>query len=151
MSSLSRVVLLPGRDASARRRHPWVLSGALARVEGEASAGDLVRVVSADGETLGHGHYAPASQLRVRMLELGKESRGEALIEERLAAALAARASHPLLGGTDALRLVNAEGDGLPGLVVDRFGDVLVVRAGSAAWRSRAGACGAVWTTSRRC
>jgi 23S rRNA (cytosine1962-C5)-methyltransferase len=59
-------------------------------------------------------------------------------VAERLAAALAARARHPLLGGTNALRLVNAEGDGLPGLVVDRFADVVVVRAGSAAWLARA-------------
>jgi 23S rRNA (cytosine1962-C5)-methyltransferase len=144
MPSLPRVVLLPGREASARRRHPWVLSGAVARVDGEAGDGALVCVVAADGETLGHGHYAPASQLRVRLVEFGKESRGEALVAERLREALAMRAAHPLLAGTNALRLVNAEGDGLPGLVVDRFDDALVVRAGSTAWLQRSAAVAAV-------
>lgn len=137
MSDLPTVFLAPGRDASVRRRHPWVMSGAVERIEGEPAAGDAVRVVSAEGEMLGCGHYAPASQLRVRLLEFGKETRGEALVEERLRAALAARVAHPLLAESDALRLVNAEGDGLPGLVVDRFGDTVVVRAGSAAWLVR--------------
>ena len=138
MSSPARIVLLPGRDASARRRHPWLLSGAVARVEGEAAAGDLVRVVAATGETLGHGHYAPGSQLRVRLLAFGDEPFGEEVIAQRLRAAIAAREAHPLLADTNALRLVNAEGDGLPGLVVDRLADVVVVRAGSAAWLARA-------------
>lgn len=137
MADPARIVLLPGRDASVRRRHPWVLSGAVARVEGEAAAGDLVRVLAASGETLGHGHYGPASQLRVRMLAFGDEPCGEDVLVARLRAAIAARARHPLLAGTNALRLVNAEGDGLPGLVVDRFADVVVVRAGSAAWLGR--------------
>ncbi len=134
---LPRVFLAPGRDASVRRRHPWVLSGAVARVEGEPVAGASVQVLSAEGEVIAHGHYAPASQLRVRLLEFGKETRGEALVAERLRAALAFRAGHPLLAETDALRLVNAEGDGLPGLVVDRYADALVIRAGSAAWLAR--------------
>jgi 23S rRNA (cytosine1962-C5)-methyltransferase len=140
MASPPRVVLLPGRDASLRRRHPWVLSGAVARVEGDAVAGDLVRVVAANGETLGHGHYGPSSQLRVRLLAFGDEPCGEGVIADRLRAALAARAGHPLLAETNALRLVNAEGDGLPGLVVDRFADVVVVRAGSPAWIARGAA-----------
>lgn len=144
MPALTRVILLPGRDASVRRRHPWLMSGAVARIEGEALAGDWVSVVSAEGETLGHGHYGPASQLRVRLFEFGAETRAEALIEQRLRAAIAARAGHPLLGDVNALRLVNAEGDGLPGLVVDRFGDVLVVRAGTAGWLARGDALAAL-------
>jgi 23S rRNA (cytosine1962-C5)-methyltransferase len=143
MSASARIVLLPGRDASVRRRHPWVLSGAVARVEGEAAAGDLVRVVAESGETLGHGHYAPASQLRVRLLTFGEEPCEEGLLAERLRAAIAARERHPLLAGTNALRLVNAEGDALPGLVVDRFADVVVVRAGSSAWLARSEAVAA--------
>jgi 23S rRNA (cytosine1962-C5)-methyltransferase len=144
MSSPARVVLLPGREASVLRRHPWLMSGAVARVEGAAGDGDLVRVVAADGATLGHGHYAPSSQLRVRMLAFGDEPCGEDVIADRLRAAIAVRAAHPLLADTDALRLVNAEGDGLPGLVVDRFADLLVVRAGSAAWLKRSEAVASV-------
>jgi len=122
------LVLQPGRDRSVRRRHPWLLSGAIARVEGEPEAGELVAVCSAEGELLAHGHYEPGSQIRVRLLAFGKEPEEEGALARRLAAAVARRGADPLLAGTDAVRLVNAEGDGLPGLVVDRYNDVLVVR-----------------------
>lgn len=134
---MHEVVLLAGRDRSVRRRHPWVLSGAVARVTGTPAAGDWVRVLSADGEPLGAGHYAPASQIRVRLLSFGKEDADDALIAQRIATAVARRSSDPLLAGTDAVRLVNAEGDGLPGLVIDRYADVLVIRSSSAGMGGR--------------
>jgi len=133
------VILLPGRDRSARRRHPWVLSGAVARVldaEREC-AGEWARVVSAEGETLGYGHYSPASQIRVRILAFGKEAPDDGLLIERLQESVARRAGDPLIGETDALRLVNSEGDGLPGLIVDRYGDVVVMKLGSAGMSAR--------------
>jgi 23S rRNA (cytosine1962-C5)-methyltransferase len=135
---MHEIALAPGRDRSVRRRHPWVLSGAVARVEGEPAAGDWVRVVSAEGEVLGFGHYAPASQIRVRLLSFGKDAPDDTLIDARIAAAVARRADDPLLAGTDAVRLVNAEGDGLPGLVVDRYAETVVIRASSAGMRTRA-------------
>lgn len=132
------VVLAAGRDRSVRRRHPWLLSGAVARVEGEPAAGDWVRVLSAEGEALGFGHYAPDSQIRVRLLCFGKEAPDDGLLSERIAHAVARRAADPLLEGTDALRLVNAEGDGLPGLTVDRYQATLVLRCSSAGMHARA-------------
>jgi len=123
-----------------RRRHPWVLSGAIARVAGEGAedaTGAWARVLTSDGETLGFGHFSPASQIRVRLLRLGKDAPADALIDERIAAAVARRASDPLVGDTDAMRLVNAEGDGLPGLVADRYGDVVVVKLASAGMHRR--------------
>ncbi len=126
------VVLHRGRDRSVRRRHPWLLASAVARVEGEAAPGALARVVSAEGEVLGFGHLSPHSKLRVRLVAFGKEPPPPGWLEERIAAAVARRAREPLLGETDALRLVNAEGDGLPGLVVDRYGDVVVAKLGAA-------------------
>jgi len=131
------VILKPGRERSVRRRHPWVLSGAVAGVDGAAEPGAAVRVRSSAGETLGYGHYAPASSLRVRMLTHGKEDPGEALIPERIRAALRRRQQDPLLAETDALRLVNAEGDGLPGLTVDRYADVAVLKLTSAGMAAR--------------
>jgi 23S rRNA (cytosine1962-C5)-methyltransferase len=125
---MADVVLEPGRERSVRRRHPWVLSGAVSRVIGSPEAGAWVRVLSASGEVLGHGHYAPASSLRVRLLSLGKEEPGEGFVAQRIRAALERRAADPLLADTDAVRLVNAEGDGLPGLIADRFADVAVVK-----------------------
>ena len=120
-----------------RRRHPWVLSGAVARVAGDAQPGDWVRVVSAEGEILAHGHVSPHSQLRVRLVAFGKEPPPEGWLAARVAEAVARRAADPLLAGTDAVRLVNAEGDGLPGLVVDRYRDLVVVKLTSAGMAAR--------------
>jgi 23S rRNA (cytosine1962-C5)-methyltransferase len=131
------VVLKPGRDHSLRRHHPWIRAGSVERVGGTPAAGDLVRVTSAEGETLGHGFYSPSSPLRVRMLVFGKDAPGDGWLEERIAAALARRASDPLLAGSDALRLLNGEGDGLPGLVADRYADVVVLRLTSAGMAQR--------------
>ncbi|MCP5067288.1 MAG: class I SAM-dependent rRNA methyltransferase [bacterium] len=134
---MADIILHPGRDRSLRRRHPWVLSGAVASVEGSAEPGDLVRVLSAEGEVLGHGHFSPHSQIRVRLLELGEQSSGEALLTERIHAAVKRRSGHPLLEGCDGVRLVHAEGDGLPGLVVDRYRDTVVLRVGTAGMARR--------------
>jgi 23S rRNA (cytosine1962-C5)-methyltransferase len=125
------VILDRGRERSVQRRHPWLMSGAVARISGDDSPGALARVLSNDGEVLGYGHYSPQSSLRVRMLAFGKEPVDEA---ELLAGAIARafeQRTPELCGDTDGVRLVNAEGDGLPGLVVDRYDDVLVVRVTS--------------------
>jgi len=122
------IILEKGRDRSLKRRHPWLWSGAVARVEGETAPGAFARVSSSGGEVLGYGHHSPDSSLCVRMLSFGKEPVDEGeLLREALRHAVACRSSE-LCGPTDAVRLVNAEGDGLPGLVVDRYADVLVVR-----------------------
>jgi 23S rRNA (cytosine1962-C5)-methyltransferase len=134
---MADILLLPGRDRSVRRRHPWVLSGAVARLDGAPEPGAWVRVVSAEGELLGHGHWSPHSQIRVRLLCFGKDPAGDELVSERIAQAVARRAADPLLTDTDAVRLVNAEGDGLPGLVADRYGELVVVRLSTAGMEAR--------------
>ena len=135
------VILKKGRDRAARRRHPWVLSGAVAEVRGEALPGAEVRVLSSAGETLGYGHYSPESSIRVRLLVFGKEELGEAWGEawlgDRIARAVAARAANPLLSGTNAVRLVNSEGDGLPGLVADRYDEIVVLKLTSAGMHAK--------------
>jgi 23S rRNA (cytosine1962-C5)-methyltransferase len=129
---VDEVILRPGRDRSVRRRHPWVLSGAVAEERGSGQPGALVAVRSAEGEVLAHGHLSPGASLRVRLVAFGKEPPGPGWLRERVEAAVARRRDHPLLAGTDALRLVNAEADGLPGLVVDRYADAVVMRASAA-------------------
>jgi 23S rRNA (cytosine1962-C5)-methyltransferase len=131
------VVLRAGRDRSVRRRHPWLLSGAVERVLGHETPGALARVLSAEGEPLGFGHLSPHSVIRVRLLGFGKEEPGEESLEALIRAACERRARDPLLAGCDALRLVNAEGDGLPGLVADRYGEVMVAKLGSAGMAAR--------------
>ena len=134
---MTDIVLHRGRDRSVRRRHPWVLSGAVDRVEGSAGPGAWVRVLSAEGEPLASGHFSPRSNIRVRLLCWGKEPPPDGLLAERIAAAVARRAANPLLAGAEALRLVHAEADGLPGLVADRYGDMVAVKLGTAGMSTR--------------
>jgi 23S rRNA (cytosine1962-C5)-methyltransferase len=117
------VHLLPGRDKAVRDGHPWVFSGAVARVEGARNA-PLAWVLDATGKPLGLGFLSPRSQIRVRMLAGGHEA-GRPAFAARLAEALALRRA-VVPADTTGYRLINAEGDGLPGWTVDRFGAVLV-------------------------
>lgn len=124
------VLLREGREASLRRRHPWVFSGAIGRKVGEPAAGDVVEVRSAAGEFLARGYYNPASSLAVRVLTWDEEAAvGPDLWRRRLAAALRRRQALAEDPGTTAYRLVYAESDGLPGLIVDRYGDWLVLQS----------------------
>ncbi len=131
------VWLREGRDRSVRRRHPWVLSGSVERVVGEEEAGAFTAVRSAAGEVLGYGHYAPGSAIRVRLLHFGPEAEDEAGLRRLLVRAIARRAEPGAAPDSDAVRLVNAEGDGVPGLTVDRYADVVVARVGSAGMARR--------------
>ncbi len=132
--------LKPGRQKSLLRRHPWVFSGAVAGVEGEPAPGETVRVVDSRGQFLGLGAYSPASQIRVRVWSWDPDdSIGEAFLQTHLDRALQLRQA--MLPGlhTNALRLVHAESDGLPGLIVDRYNRGLVVQflsSGAERWRA---------------
>jgi 23S rRNA (cytosine1962-C5)-methyltransferase len=116
--------LKPGREKAVREGHPWIFSGAVDRLDGSAHA-PLVRVVDARGHRLGTGLHSPRSQIRVRMLGAGVEAADRRFFAERIAEALALRQA-VVPPETTGYRLLNAEGDGVPGWTVDRFGDVLV-------------------------
>jgi 23S rRNA (cytosine1962-C5)-methyltransferase len=118
------VTLKPGREKSVREGHPWIFSGAVERLAGAAGA-PLARVVDSRGKPLGLGFHSPLSQIRVRMLGAGVTAADRGFFAARLAEAAALRAA-VLPAETTGYRLVNAEGDGVPGWTVDRFGDVLV-------------------------
>jgi len=124
-----RVTLKAGRERSLLRRHPWVYSGAVELLEGhsEARPGDLGQVVSAGGELLGIASVNPAAALVARVLRFdgGPVDRDWMIASLRRAAALREQF---VPERTNAYRLVNAEGDGLPGLIVDRYADWLVVQ-----------------------
>ncbi len=125
----STVILHPGRDKPVRQRHPWVFSGAIARVDGQPEVGDSVDVVDTAGRWLARGYFNPRSQIVVRLLTWEREELvDEAFWRRRLIAASAARRALAADPHTDAYRLAYAESDGLPGLVVDRYGDWLVVQ-----------------------
>ena len=131
--------LARSRERSLERRHPWVFSGAVERVDGAPEPGDTVLVRAADGTVLGRGSYSPASQIRVRMLTTDPdEPVDDTFIASRVTAAAARRERLLRSGETDSARLVFSEADGLPGLVADRYGDTVVCQlttAGADRWR----------------
>ena len=137
MNQEPRVVLKPGRDKSLRHRHPWVFSGAIEKVEGAPASGDTVSIVAHDGAFLARGAWCNESQIRARAWTFDPaDTIDAAFLRRRLEAAIARRAT--LRPGSDAVRLVHGESDGLPGLVVDRYGATMVVQilsAGSERWR----------------
>jgi 23S rRNA (cytosine1962-C5)-methyltransferase len=127
------VHLLPDRDRSLRRHHPWIYTGAIARIEGTPTTGATIQVVDVGGKPMGSGAFSPHSQIAVRMWTFDPaEAVDEAFFRRRIARALAARAALPELAATNAYRLIHGESDGLPGLIVDRYGDYLVCQLTSA-------------------
>ena len=125
------VRLRPGKDASLQRFHPWVFSGAIARLPKDLEEGDLVRVVTADGKVAGVGHYQIGS-IAVRMLSFKDEIIDPDFYARRLEQALALRQTLGLAReDNNTYRLVHGEGDFLPGLVVDIYGHTAVLQAHS--------------------
>jgi 23S rRNA (cytosine1962-C5)-methyltransferase len=126
---LHQVVLKKGRAKLVLRKHPWVFSGAVARVVGDPADGDLVEVRDAGGNFLAHGLLNRRSQIVVRLVDWVQDRPPDAALwRRRLARALAGRAALADDPTTNAYRLVHAEADGLPGLIVDRYGDYLVAQ-----------------------
>lgn len=127
------IVLKPGRDKSVRLQHPWLYSGSIAAVHGQVPPGGTVRVISARGEALGWASYSPVSNIRARMWSFDPDiAIDESFFSEALARAISRRKAFLDNPHTNAYRLVHAESDGLPGLIVDRYDDVLVIQILSA-------------------
>lgn len=140
MGRMTDITLHPKRDFSVLRRHPWIFSGAVCSAAETLLPGETVRVVSCDGTALGVGAYSPSSQIRVRMWSFDPDAKIDAaFFGTRVARAVGARALFFAEDKTNAFRLVNAEADGLPGLIADRYGDWIVCQftaAGADRWKS---------------
>jgi 23S rRNA (cytosine1962-C5)-methyltransferase len=125
-----------GKERSLLKCHPWVFESSIA--SGKADAGETVRVVGPDGRFLAWAAYSPESQIRLRVWSFDEDERiDEAFFARRIGQALAWRARLPI--ESDGVRLVHGEADGLPGLVVDRYGDTLCAQFGAAGvdrWKS---------------
>ncbi len=162
---LARVVLREGREGPLLDGHPWVYKGAVQRLAGYERPGDPCEIVAADGRRLGHGYCNPASRILARVVGRREGPLRPQLLRQRLADAVRWRAEQGLGrpgdpqsgraplgepadpddpddpdGATDAYRLVNSEGDRLPGLVVDRYGDGICLQlltAGMERWREQ--------------
>ncbi|MFN3415046.1 MAG: class I SAM-dependent rRNA methyltransferase [Caldimonas sp.] len=130
------ITLREGKERSLLRQHPWVFQGSIAR--GNAEAGDTVRVQAHDGRFLAWAAYSPASMIRARAWSFDEAERIDAdFFARRIGRALALRARLPL--SSDAVRLIHGEADGLPGLIVDRYGDTLSAQflsAGTERWKA---------------
>lgn len=123
------VRLKPGREKSLLRRHPWVFAGAIQQVTGSPGMGEPVQIQSAQGDFLAWGAFSPFSQIRVRVWSWDLDNQiSPEFIEQRLSQAIALRKLLHLTEYTNAQRLVYAESDGMPGLIVDQYGEVLVIQ-----------------------
>ena len=126
---MKAIRLREGKERSLLRRHPWVFEGSIAK--GKADPGETVRIEASDGRFLAWGAYSPLSAIRVRAWSFDEAERIDAgFFGRRVQRAVALRAR--LAVDSDAVRLVHGEADGLPGLVVDRYGDTLVAQVGFA-------------------
>jgi len=134
-----KVTLKKGREKSLLRRHPWIFSGAIAKVDGTPQSGETVTIQGTDGTVYGSGAYSPQSQIRVRMWSFHPDEEiTPAFFHSKLKLALTLRTSLFKDNPTTAYRLINAESDGLPGLIVDRYADYLVCQflsAGVERWK----------------
>lgn len=130
------ITLREGKERSLLRRHPWVFQGSVGT--GKADAGETVRVESSDGRFLAWAAYSPSSMIRVRAWSFDEAERIDAaFFERRITRALALRARLPI--ASDGVRLIHGEADGLPGLIVDRYGDLLSAQflsAGTERWKA---------------
>lgn len=121
--------LKPGREKPLLRRHPWIFSGAVERVDGSPPSGAVCDVLSSSGEWLAYAAYSPQSQIRGRVLGWRREIPiDEPLIRERIASAIASRAAWQAAGASNAWREVFSESDDLPGVIVDRYDDIRVLQ-----------------------
>lgn len=125
----SQVILKPGREKPAKNRHPWIFSGAISRVEGNPANGDVVDVWNNRARFVARGIYNEKSQIRVRLLTWNPNDMiDEDFWRRRIRRAVAGRQALLTSRETDAYRLVYAEADGLPGLIVDQYGPWLIVQ-----------------------
>ena len=132
-SLFSRLVLAKGREKSLLRRHPWIFSGGVARMEGKARSGETIDIVDHQGKWLARGAYSPSSQIRARVWTFDRnEAIDSAFFERRLQQAQTWRAWLAERDGLDSYRLIAGESDGLPGVTIDRFGNFFVLQLLSA-------------------
>jgi 23S rRNA (cytosine1962-C5)-methyltransferase len=133
------LILKADRDKSLLRRHPWIFSGAVECFDGTPAGGDTVAVRDASGKFLAWAAYNAASQITARVWSWNEtDVIDKEFFRSRIANALAVRRTLGLARDSSGMRIIHGESDGLPGLIVDQYGDVLVMQLGSAGpehWR----------------
>src|SRR5258705_5563188 len=131
MKISSTVILKRGKEGSVKRFHPWIFSGAIQSILGDAENGDWVKVTDASNRVLGYGHYQ-AGTITVRVLSFAAVIQEEKFWDQKIGAASIQRSSTGIISHhTNAYRLIHGEGDGLPGLIIDVYNGVAVMQAHS--------------------
>ena len=138
---IAKLILKPGREESLLRRHPWIFSGSISEVVGAPEAGETVDVVSSHGDFLARAAYSPRSKIMARVWSWKLDEKIDAgFFAHKIMQSIRLRETNKILyPHTNALRLVHGESDGLPGLIVDRYYDVIVVQfltVGVEYWRA---------------
>jgi len=133
------IILNPNREKSLLRRHPWIFASAIHHMdEPSVASGSTVDLISSEGHFLARASYSPISQIRARVWTFTDEPVDKEFFRKRIKSALALRDTCHLTRDTDSYRLIHAESDGIPGLIVDRYNNVLVLQsltAGSEFWK----------------
>ncbi|MGD9488124.1 MAG: class I SAM-dependent rRNA methyltransferase [Calditrichaceae bacterium] len=119
------LILKKGREKSVINRHPWIFSGAIHSLKGTPDNGDYIRITSSSGELLGTGFYSPNSQIRARIVTFGTGEPDENYFKEQIHSAYSFRNRHIDPTKTDSFRLFFSESDGIPGVIIDKYNDVL--------------------------
>ncbi len=135
----TQIILKKGKEQSVRRFHPWIFSGAIANIKGSPVEGDTVEVSASDGTYLATGHWSPGS-IAVRIFSFTRCVPDRDFFTTKIRNAYSFRLSIGIAGNTstNVYRLIHGEGDGLPGLIVDIYGNVAVMQAHTAGfWHIR--------------
>lgn len=135
---MTSIILKPGRDKSLLRRHPWIFSGAIQHVDGNPASGSTVDLFSSDKQFLARASYSPTSQIRARAWTFQDEVVDTDFFRHKIQSSLFMRQKLNIKSQSNAYRIIYAESDGIPGLIVDRYGDLLVLQsltAGVEQWK----------------
>lgn len=127
-----KIALKPGREKSLLRRHPWVFAGALQPLNEQPASGATVELIAPNGQFLARASYSPHSQIRARVWTFDNEPVDGDFFRKRIKAAIELRKKLKVESASNAYRLIHSESDGIPGLIVDRYGDVLVLQSSTA-------------------
>lgn len=133
------ILLKKGREKSIIRKHPWIFSGAIEKIDGQLIPGETVKIMSFDRQCLGIGAFSPESQIQVRMWSYEKDTQIDpAFFKNKILKAVEKRNDFLHSSETDACRLIFSEADGLPGIIVDKYNDYLICQflsAGGELWK----------------
>lgn len=124
---MKQCILKKGKEKALQNRHPWVFSGAIDEIDNNLTSGDIVEVFSSKKEYLATGYFNPHSQISIRILGFSNETIDQSFFEKRIEEAIQLRSRY-FKPATNAYRLVHSEGDFLPGLIVDRYGEFLAIQ-----------------------